>query len=97
MAKKIFTVKISEEDSKAVEKAWYEYSGARDIIAFIMQQKGVDWNILQEYVNVAEYRFTVCEMEKNRVATSYKPEEVDLSKYNYSFDFLEHSITFEEA
>lgn len=97
MGKKIFTVKIDAEDSKAVEKAWYEYSAARDIIAFIMQQKGVDWTVLQEYINIAEYRFTACEMEKARVAKAYKPEEVDLTKYNYSFDFTEETLTFEEA
>jgi len=97
VAKKVFTVHVPEEELKVVEKAWYEYSGSRDIIAFIMQQKGVDWDVLQEYINVAEARFAKCEVAKDEIATKYKPEEVDLSKYNYSFDFREETIKFEEA
>ena len=90
-------VDIDEEEARLIERLWYEYNGSRDIIKFLMTDKSVVWEVLQEYINVAEKRFTELEMEKNRVATKYKPEQVDLSKWNYSFDFTEDQITFEEA
>ena len=34
---------------------------------------------------------------KITLAKEFKPEEVDLTKYNYSFDFDNFSIVFTEA
>ena len=88
---------MTEEDTRAMEKAWYEYNASVDIIARLMNNESVKFDILQEYINVAEVRFTQCEMFKSALAKKYKTEEVDLSKFNYSFDFDENKITFEEA
>ncbi len=95
--KKTFVVNVPEEELTVLERAWYEYNGSRDIIAYLMSQPAVRWEALQEYINVSEQKFTKCEMEKIRIATMFKPEEVDLSKYNFNFDFQENTITFEEA
>ena len=95
--KNVFTVDIPENELTTLERDWYEYNGSRDIIAYLMSQPNVRWEALQEYINVSEQKFTKCEMEKLRLANMYKPEEVDLSKYNFSFDFTEGTATFEEA
>lgn len=95
--KKVFTVDIPEEELTTLERAWYEYNGSRDIIAYLMTQQAVRWEALQEYINVSEQKFTRCEMEKFRLASQYKPEEVDLNKYNFNFDFQNCTVTFEEA
>lgn len=97
MEKKVFVVNIGEENSRKMEKVWYEYNASRDIIAFLMQQEGVKFENLQEYINVAEVRFVECEKMKERLAAEFKPEEVDLTKYNYGFDFEQFTITFTEA
>ena len=95
--KRKFVVDVPAEEMVELERLWYEYNASRDIIAFLMQQKGVIWETLQEYINVSEKRFTECEMKKVSLATNYKPAEVDLTKFNYSFDFQDDKITFEEA
>ena len=95
--KKVLKVVMEESDTREMEKAWYEYNASRDIISFLMTEKQVIWETLQEYINVAEKRFTQCEMMKNRLANKYKTPEIDLTKYNYGFDFEENTITFEEA
>lgn len=95
--KKEFKVNIGEEKSREMEKAWYEYNASRDIIAFLMQQDGVKFENLQEYINVAEIRFVECEKLKESLAKEFKPEEVDLTKYNYGFNFEEFAIEFTEA
>lgn len=97
MANRIIAVRMTEEDARAMEKAWYEYNASVDIIARLMNNESVKFDILQEYINIAELRFTQCEMMKTALAKKYKTEEVDLSKFNYSFDFDENKITFEEA
>ena len=97
MAKKVFVVNIGEENSRKMEKVWYEYNASRDIIAFLMQQEGVKFENLQEYLQVAEIRFVESEKMKEALAKEFKPEEVDLTKYNYGFDFENFTITFTEA
>lgn len=97
LEKKKFDIEIAETDAREVERLWYQYNGSRDIIKFLMSDKTVDFDVLQEYINVAEDRFTELEMKKAAVAKIYKPEEVDLTKYNFSFDFNEDRIIFEEA
>ena len=97
MEKKVFTVNIGEENSRKMEKIWYEYNASRDIIAFLMQQDGVKFDNLQDYIQVAEIRFVEAEKMKETLAKEFKPEEVDLTKYNYGFDFENFTITFTEA
>lgn len=97
MEKKVFVVNIGEENSRKMEKIWYEYNASRDIIGFLMQQDGVKFENLQDYLQVAEVRFTESEKTKEALAREFKPEEVDLTKYNYGFDFDNFTITFTEA
>ena len=66
--KKEFKVNIGEENSRKMEKIWYEYNAARDIVAFLMQQEGVKFENLQEYLNVAEARFVESEKMKESLA-----------------------------
>lgn len=95
--KKKFEVELTSDDARLVEKLWYQYNGSRDIIKFLMSDNTVIFSTLQEYINIAEVRFTELEMTKTSIANKYKPEEVDLSRYNFSFDFAEDKIIFEEA
>ena len=97
MDKKKFVVKLESADARAVERIWYEYNGTRDIMQFLAKDTDVQWKVLDEFRRVAAAQFAECEMTKNSVANKYKPEEVDLSKYNYSYDFFEDQIVFEEA
>lgn len=97
MTKKFFKVNIGEENSREMEKAWYEYMASANILAFLMKEEGIRFDLLQEYINVAEIRFVECEKMKERFAKQFKPDEVDLTKYNYGFNFEEFAIEFTEA
>lgn len=95
--KKEFKVNIGEENSRKMEKIWYEYNAARDIVKFLMEGGTVSFENLQEYLMVAEARFVESEKMKESLAKEFKPEEVDLTKYNYSFNFDDFTIEFTEA
>lgn len=97
MPKKTFVVNIGEENSRKMEKVWYEYNASRDIVKFLMEGGTVPFENLQDYLQVAEVRFVESEKMKEALAREFKPEEVDLSKYNYGFDFDQFTITFTEA
>jgi len=97
MEKKVFTVNIGEENSRKMEKVWYEYNAARDILKFLMEGGTVPFDNLQNYIQIAEVRFVESEKTKDELARQFKPAEVDLTKYNYGFDFENFTITFTEA
>lgn len=97
MEKKVFTVNIGEENSRKMEKIWYEYNASLSIVEHLMQSGNVPFENLQDYLMVTEARFTESEKMKEALAKEFKPEEVDLTKYNYSFDFDNFSIVFTEA
>lgn len=97
MEKKVFTVNIGEENSRKMEKIWYEYNASLSIVEHLMQSGNVPFENLQDYLQVAEVRFTESEKTKEALAREFKPEEVDLTKYNYGFDFDNFTITFTEA
>lgn len=88
------TVKVLEADLNDLERMWYEYNAARDIIGFLMTQKNVVWDTLQEYINIAEKRFTVCEMMKAKVANKFLPDGLVLANCDYSFDFVNLNIVY---
>lgn len=95
--KKVFTVNVPEEEIREVEKAWYEYNAAQSNVRFLAEDKLIDWEVLNEFNKAQAETFIKCEKLKAAVANKYKPEEVDLSKYDYAFDFNECTLTFTEA
>lgn len=97
MEKKVFTVNIGEENSREMERIWYEYNASRDILKFLMESGTIPFDNLQDYLQVAEVRYVQSEKMKEELAKKFKPEEVDLTKYNYSFDFENFTIVFTEA
>ena len=97
MEKKVFTVNIGEENSRKMEKIWYEYNASLNIIKFLTESGTIPFENLQDYLQVAEVRFVESEKMKEELAKQFKPAEVDLTKYNYSFDFENFSIVFTEA
>lgn len=86
-------VKLSPEDCSLIERQFYEYNAARDIIAYLMQQDKVNEQYLQQYINIAEKRFTELEMNKNAVDKAYRPEEIN--PISYSFDFEAEELVYE--
>ena len=95
--KKEFTVDVKEEDITAVEKAHYEWSAARDTARFLMSDSTVDKDNLASYLESVEKKFVVIEKLKEEVGAKYAPNEVDLKKFNYQFDFNNHCIIYTEA
>ena len=95
--KKTFTINIDPEESKELEKRWYECNSTQNLLGFLASQSNTVDSIMQQYADLYDVRFTKCELMKAALANKYKPDEVDLTKYNYSFDFQEQTLTFTEA
>ena len=89
MGKKIFEISISEAESIELEKSWYNLQGDQATIAFCMAQPSVNWEAVEKYREIMIKENYNCESLKQQLAHKYKPEEVELNKYNFSFDFIE--------
>lgn len=86
-------VKLDHEDCTLIERLFYEYNAARDIISYLMQQDKINETYLQQYINIAEKRFAELEMNKNAVDKAYRPEGINPS--SYSFDFEAEELVYE--
>ena len=86
-------VKLAFEDCSLIERQFYEYNAARDIIGYLMQQDKVNEQYLQQYINIAEKRFAELEMNKNLMDKRYRPEGINPS--SYSFDFETEELVYE--
>jgi hypothetical protein len=86
-------VKLSPEDNSLIERQFYEYNAARDIISYLMQQSNINEDYLQQYINIAEKRFIELEMNKNAVDKHYRPQ--DINPVNYQFDFEAEELVYE--
>ena len=81
-------VPIPPETSLKIERLFYEYTAGRESVKFLMKDSDVRWDILQNYVNVVETRYTELEMLKAAVGKEYLPNAICLSREPYSFEFL---------
>ena len=93
---KTIIVSIPEQTSLSVERLFYEYTAGRESVKFLMKDMDVRWDILQNYVNVVEARFTELEMLKKSISKENLPEEIEQSglPYDYEFLFDESSIRY---
>lgn len=85
-------VNISHEDSSLIERLFYEYNAAKDIISYLMQQENINESYLQQYINIAERRFVELEMQKSEVDRHYRPPA--LRATNYEFDFENEDLIY---
>ena len=69
----MIVIKISSEDSSLIERKFYEHAAGKDNIAFLMKDKDVRFDLLQEYINVVEVRFFELEKYKNFISKKYLP------------------------
>ena len=83
-----YKVSIDADLSEKVEHLFYQYNAGRDIIAFLMKDEDVRHDLLQDYINITEVRFTELEMMKNKVGERYCPDFLRVSKKPYNFEFL---------
>lgn len=88
------TIHIEEKESDLVERLFFEYKASRDIIAFLMKDEDVNRELLQEYIDVSETRYTNLEMVKLELGDKYRPGNV-CKKCNYWFDFVNEAIVYE--
>ena len=90
-------IKIYPDDNSIIERKYFEHAAGRDNIAFLMRDNQVNVDLLQQYINIVEKRFYELEKCKKYISEKYCPEELKGKAYNYSFDFDEETITYEEA
>ena len=92
MATKQIRVHLDHEDCTLIERLYYEYCGARDIIGFLMTRDDINEAKLQEYINIAEKRFAECEVNKAQVDAHYRPEGIN--PIQYEFDFIKEDLVY---
>lgn len=85
-------VQIPYDVCAEVERRFFEYNAAKDIIKFLMSREDVLESKLMWYINNTETRFTELELLKDEVTAQYKPEGLD--NYGYEFDFRESCIVY---
>lgn len=96
MVKKMRIVKIDSEDSNLIERKFYEYRAGRENISFLMKDKEVNIELLNEYIRIVEVRYYELEKTKVLMSKKYKPFDLNGKSYSYSFDFEEETIIYDE-
>lgn len=90
-------IRIHQEDSNLIERKFFEHAAGRDNIAFLMKDKEVNKELLREYIADVEVRFYELEKTKSLLSKKYEPSELKGKPYNYSFNFDEETILYEET
>lgn len=85
-------VQIPHDVCAEVERRFFEYNAAKDIIKFLMSREDVLESKLMWYINNTETRFTELELLKDEVTSQYKPE--GMGDVGYEFDFKESCIVY---
>ena len=88
-------VEIPADLSLEVERRYFEYMVAQNVVAYLMQKRNVDKDILQSYIDTVEYRGVELELMKHTISKEYCPNTLG-DEYSYSFDFDNHTLVFEE-
>ena len=92
----VITVKIFEEDSNLIEKAFFLHAAGRDNIAFLMKDSDINEPLLRRYIEEVELRYYELEKIKTLLSKKYEPTELNGKAYEYTFDFEEETITYAE-
>ena len=86
------TIEINIEDYEFVEKAFYEYNASLNILSYLFKQNDINEEYLEQYIQKSEKYYIILEEAKVAIANKYKPD--NLENFNYSFDFVNHSIIY---
>lgn len=86
---------IPNELSLKVERQYFEYNSALNVVGYLMQRGNINEELLQKYIDTVEYRGVQLELTKQAVSKEYVPEHFKNKKYSYLFDFDECSLHFE--
>lgn len=88
-------VEIPADLSLEVERRYFEYMVAQNVVAYLMQKRNIDKDILQSYIDTVECRGVELELMKRTISKEYCPDTL-CDEYLYSFDFDNHTLVFEE-
>ena len=92
--KENFIVKVSEEDSLALEKKQYEFNALLSIIGYMAKDSIIDYDMIQDEINELEKRGIALELEKAIIADKYCPEGYNSNDADWEIDFQEETINF---
>ena len=95
--RKKYTFPITETDLNEIQLLQYEYNISLSIYTYLKETYDINPKILKEYMKVVTSRGIELEKCKNKIANKYKPDQVNLSTYDWSIDFIIKVITYEEV
>ena len=88
-------VKIAEEESREVEFLFHKYNSLMSILGYLHENGKASEEYLDKKLDELTYLHIELESKKNLYGMKYKPEQIQ-EAFNYSFDFNNDSIIYEE-
>lgn len=81
-------IRIDEGISTYIEKLFFEYNSALNILRYLASQEDVKQEYLDRYFEDAKNKGIELELAKNEVSKKYQPNG-SFSKYNFDFENCE--------
>ena len=79
-------VYIPSETSLEVERRFFEYNSALNVVRYLMSQPTVNKKILNEYIKTVEGRGVELDLWKQNISQLY-PASKDYNNYVFEFDY----------
>ena len=90
---KIININIPENISQKVEKAFYEYNSSLNILSYLMKQKEINSDYLNQYFKKSEMYYIELEKLKDLYGNQiYKP--TDKNPIGFTFNFINNTIEY---
>ena len=88
-------VRITEVESQEVEFLFHKYNSLMSILGYLHENGKASEEYLDKKLDELTYLHIDLESKKNLYCVKYKPEQIK-GVFNYSFDFNNNSIVYEE-
>lgn len=82
-------IKIDNNISVYVEKLFFEYNAATNILRYLISQEDVKREYLDRYFEDAKNKYIELEIAKKEASDKYKPQNMRVERYNFDFDNCE--------
>lgn len=84
---------IQPDDMLLIEKAYYEYNASLNILSYLLKQKEINENYLNQYLKKSEEYYIYFEELKQSIFIKY---QINIANFkNYSFDFESNILILE--
>lgn len=90
-----YNFRILNEENAFINYLFYKYNALLNILRYLLQYE-INQEYIQEYTLETEKAYLELETAKKQISDKYKPKELQNKSYNFTFDFDNCMLTFEE-